>query len=101
MSIDIKEPWRYLDAQIQGTFEKELEHELSSAHPLYHRKLTAVARSYASEDVLFHEASTDQYYLIHLTWNRSNNDTSPVFQTFPTLNAFIQHCTDTFQFHED
>ncbi len=86
---------------LQCTWEKELESELNAMHHLYQKDLTTFARSYASDDVLFHEISTGQYYLVHLTWNQNKNERFPQFSVFSSFDDFIQYCEATFQFIED
>lgn len=58
-------------------------------------------RSLASDDVLFCEEKTDQYYFVHLTWTRNNNDQYPKFLPFSTMSEFIEHCRETFLFDDD
>ncbi|WP_310830955.1 hypothetical protein [Paenibacillus pedocola] len=101
MHSKLREPWHILEDQFKGMLEKELESELSAIHRLYHKDLTAFARSYASDDVLFHEISTGQYYLVHLTWDQNKNERFPSFSVFFSFDDFIQYCEDTFQFNED
>lgn len=103
MHSKLKEPWHILEDQIKGVMENELESELSAMHRLYQKDLTAFARSYASDDVLFHEISTGQYFLVHLTWNlnKNENEKFPSFSVFSTFDDFIQYCEDTYQFIED
>lgn len=101
MHSTLREPWHILEDQFKGMLEKELESELSAMHRLYQKDLTAFARSYASDVVLFHEISTGQYYLVHLTWNQNKNERFPSFSVFSSFDDFIQYCEDTFQFIED
>ena len=59
------------------SFEEELSRELSEDHPLFGRKLEAVAKSDRADDVLF--LGQGEVFLVHLTYAAENQPPFPLF----------------------
>lgn len=65
------EPWHLLDIEEQDIFNLELKKELSSEHELFSASLNAIAKSDASDDVLYvFTDGTSRVAEIHLTWTQ-------------------------------
>jgi len=47
----------------------ELEKELNPQHPLFKKKLIAIALGWNGEDVLFKFDNEEKYATVHLTWS--------------------------------
>lgn len=68
MPIEFLEPWEHLLPGQGDRLTSELKRELSPAHPLFHEELVAMARSAATDDVLF-GAIDGRLIDVHLTWS--------------------------------
>lgn len=65
------EPWHLPDIEEQDIFNLELKKELSSEHELFNASLNAIAKSDASDDVLYvFTDGTSRVAEIHLTWTQ-------------------------------
>jgi hypothetical protein len=95
----LKDPWEAIDGQAGLSLNQELKREITEDHPLANKALNAVARSYACDDVLYHDKdSSNQYYLIHLTWAKESSSKYPTHLIFNNQEDFIKYCRETFQF---
>ena len=83
----------YIPSEMSA-FERELQNELVSSHPLFGKRLTAVAKSAANDDVLF--CDDTHYYIVHLTWMQGN-DRHPVFQEFDSLSEALDAIERSFK----
>ena len=67
-SLSFLKPWVQSDPQPAAAFLRELQLELSTAHPLHGTKLAAIAHSRAADDVLF-QMEDGRVAQVHLTWS--------------------------------
>ena len=82
--------------QSEGSFVHELYSELSETHPLYKRKIRwAVARCYANDDVLF-LGEDGVYYIVHLTYSKTNSQNYPCHLEFLDLQAAMKHIEEQY-----
>ena len=75
-----------------ANFEAELRRELAEGHPLFGVDAKAIAKSQASDDILFSLTNgCGKVAMVHLTWS-SRQETSPWPQTdtFNSLFEFIR-----------
>lgn len=96
----LKEPWVTVEGQIVLSLNDELNREIAIYHPLGGKKLNAIARSEACDDVLYQDLESHQYYLLHLTWAKEKNSKYPTYKVFINLEDFIKYCKETFRFNE-
>ena len=83
-------------AQSEGSFVHELYSELSETHPLYNRNIRwAVARCYANDDVLF-LGENGVYYIVHLTYSKTNLTGYPRYLEFINLQAAMKHIEEQY-----
>ena len=90
-------PWEFIPlSQACNSFIKALQAELSESHPLHDRNIRwAIAKSGAADDVLF-LGEDGVYFIVHLTYSKTNSLGSPHFFEFPDLNAAIKHIEEQF-----
>ena len=88
----------YTQTGNKGSLMPELRAELSETHPLYYRKIhLAVARCYANDDVLF-LGEDEKYFIIHLTYSKTNLPGFPVWVEFSDLNSAITYIEEQYSF---
>ncbi len=71
MVDEFKEPWVVV-GKFASNLVVELEREIVRNHPLFGRKVQAIAQRTDSDDVLFAvecDAGPVQYAVVHLTWS--------------------------------
>ena len=77
--------------QSKGPLLQELYAELSETHPLYNRNIRwATARCHANDDVLF-LAEDEIYYIVHLTYSKTNSPGYPRYSEFAGLESAMTH----------
>jgi hypothetical protein len=94
MNIEFKEPWIAV-GEYASNLVHELEREVSQNHPLWNKRVQAIAQRMDSDDVLFvieHEDGTPQYAVAHLTWSgeRESNPSTPDTERYNTLEEWIR-----------
>jgi hypothetical protein len=90
------EPWTHV-RQYASNLEKELHKETTQGHPLYARKVSAIARRNDSDDVLFEVDSPDfRFAVVHLTCTgESEHDPRwPGTELFATFEDWIKNRMD-------
>ncbi|MBB6672278.1 hypothetical protein [Cohnella nanjingensis] len=83
------EPWESIEQGEQ--FETELLREVSESHPLYGKEITAIARRFDCDDVLFQVAGGEKTYfvVVHLTWKMKVEAKGyPCCEFFESLKEF-------------
>ena len=77
-------------------FVSELRREMCPEHPLFHRHLLAIACSTVDPDnVLFYtDDRIEPFAFVHLTWHTERTAAFPYCKTYPTVDAFLKHCSD-------
>lgn len=73
-------------SQSNGAFVEELKNEIGKRHPLYHKRVWAVAKCETNDDVLF-VTEDGIYYIFHLTYSKQNLEGFPKFERFADLYA--------------
>ena len=83
-------PWELLSDERARHFERELARELPPDHALHNRRLTAVAITGASDDVLF-RIEDGTFVQVHLTFTQTPPERPgwPEFAEFPTLFDWV------------
>ncbi len=76
--LRIEEPWYPLDSKkVQEGLERELRVEVIRGHPLYNVSVTAIARRYDQDDVLYWiNEGEESFAIVHLTY-RGKSEVSP------------------------
>ncbi len=87
--------WRPISFSDQF-FINELNLELTSNHPLYGKIKWAVARSISNDDVLFLDEN-NKWYIIHLTYSKSNSLGYPKFKEFLDLDNVMQFIEEEYE----
>ena len=67
--------WRMLPLT-DRSFAAELKREIGESHPLWGRRLWAVARC-DSDDRALYLTEDGEYYVVHLTWSGHNEESFP------------------------
>lgn len=83
--------WCVPNPQVRESLEKQLQRELTPAHPLAGRSMTVLVRALGTDDAAF---LTDDgvVALVHLTYNPPDPDGCWPFATmFPDVSALLQH----------
>jgi hypothetical protein len=83
------EPWFQLSAESATFFEEELTREVAPSHPLYGRKCTAIAKTGASDDVLFslEDGTFAQVHLTHAQYPERRG--WPRHRTFDSIASWM------------
>lgn len=71
MNIEFKEPWIAV-GEFASNLAHEFEREVTEHHPLWAKRVRAIAQCLDSDNVLFaveHEDGMPQYAVVHLTWS--------------------------------
>lgn len=71
MTMEFKEPWIAV-GDFAANLVHELQCEVTENHPLWNKRVRAIAQRTDSDDVLFaveHEDGMPQYAVVHLTWS--------------------------------
>lgn len=74
-------------------FVEELKKEVGAQNSLFHQEVLAVARSYASDDILFLIRSLDNqevYRIYHLTYSSRNAEGYPRYKEFESLDDVVK-----------
>lgn len=69
-------PWEAIAVQKEG-FQQELQKEVSEAHPLFDKKVEAIATRADCDDVLF-QLEEGKYAVVHLTW-KGKTEENPIW----------------------
>jgi hypothetical protein len=71
--------------------DRQLALELHPGHVLHGKALKVMARRDGRDDVLFSDLSSDEVYLVHLTYSASQQSgIYPITQHFATIDDFIE-----------
>ncbi|HYE47337.1 MAG TPA: hypothetical protein VEA44_16350 [Caulobacter sp.] len=71
----------------QQGLEAELLRELSSDHVLHGHRITALARRWRRDDVLF-RLDDGRFAQVHLTWRYESRSNWPSTEIYPTFDAW-------------
>ena len=83
-------------AQSEGPLVRELYSELSETHPLRNHNIRlALAKCYANDDVLF-LGEDGAYYIVHLTYSKTNSLGYPRYLEFLNLEAAMTHIEEQY-----
>ncbi len=86
-------PWDFtIDNKIKDTLLNQLKIEVGNKHILYAKTnmLVLVAKYGPSDDYLFNNPETNEYFVVHLTWsNRKEKDTWPITKQYDSFSEFI------------
>ncbi len=86
-------------SQSEGTFVDELKKEIGQNHFLYGKRIFAVAKCEANDDVLYvteSELKTSVYYIFHLTYSAHNADGFPKYKKFENIYAVTDYIETEF-----
>ena len=87
------EPWFPIEEYPEsnkGAMEEEAEKEIATGHPLYGKKLHAIARREDKDDVLFRVGTQDKVAVLHLTWSgHAEAEGYPCTAIYESLSMFI------------
>jgi hypothetical protein len=91
--------WQFIPfSQSEGAFVQELSSEIAERHPLYSRGIRyAIAKCQANDDVLF-LSEDDHYFIVHLTYSKTNSSGYPRYIEFPDLEAAMSHIEEQYLF---
>jgi len=89
--------WGFVQlSQSRGPLFQELQAELNETHPLYDRKIQwAIAKCYANDDTLF-LSEDGKYYIVHLTYSKTNSTGFPHYFEFSDLESTINHIEEQY-----
>ncbi|AOW13737.1 hypothetical protein LPB72_12295 [Hydrogenophaga crassostreae] len=93
-TITWQEPWRAIQfaAEIPGV-QRQIEMEITAAHPLYGRGATVIGRRIDCDDVVAVLAD-GTYINVHLVWGKSGSGAAaaeyPSWLRYGDLAAFVQ-----------
>ncbi len=85
--------------QAGGALVTELKNEIGGAHFLYDKKIWAVAKCEANDDVLYvtgNGKGADIYYIFHLTYSRHNSDGFPRYEELKDVYAVKEFIERTY-----
>jgi hypothetical protein len=83
-------PWEPLPSDQAGSFQAEIERELTPGHLLHGVVLHAIAHSRRADEVLF-QLEDGRVAEVHLTWSRQyERPPWPVHQIYSSLNEWQQ-----------
>jgi PhoPQ-activated pathogenicity-related protein len=86
----------FTQARNHDSFLTELRAELTETHPLCNRKISrAVAKCYANDDVLF-LSEDERYYIVHLTYTKTNSSGFPRYIDFLDLESAMKHIEEQY-----
>jgi hypothetical protein len=89
-SISFLMPWKELIEGQAEDFLREIRTELSPGHPLHGAKVTPIARSVQTDDVLF-QFDDGRFCDVHLTWSGSAETPPwPRHRMFSNLEDWVQ-----------
>lgn len=80
--------WIYLPPDIRTQFDAELSNKLTPSHPLSQIKAAALAKSKTADDIIV-TLSNGNYAIVHLTYRKSNQTSSPKFQEFSKFDELF------------
>ena len=83
----LPERWLRLSDESSDYFSKEFYREADRSHPLFDERMWAVAKSQASDDVLY-EIHDGRFAQIHLTFAVETTPQFPGFEVFESLEAW-------------
>jgi hypothetical protein len=89
-NLVFEEPWSAVDDSAK--LDAELAREIPRDHPLFGKKVRAIARSGACDDVLF--AGDEEVYVVHLTWRQETDPRWPTTTRYRSLAQFAEQCMD-------
>ncbi len=87
--------WHMISSS-NGYFVEELKSEISEKHVLHNKDVQAIAKCDSNDDVLYvtkNENSREDYYLVHLTYSKQNEEGYPrykIFTELEELKAYIE-----------
>lgn len=90
------DPWNELEENA-AYFEKELERELIHGHPLYGKKVKAIAISRAADDVLFEITDDNKFHyaVVHLTYQQETDPRWPSCAFYTNWQDVYSNCIVT------
>lgn len=91
-SFTFLEPWVPV-REYGHNLEQELQKEIVSGHPLYSRRVRAIAQRTDCDDVLFEVDSAEHpYAVVHLSWTGEpeHDPKWPDTQLFPTWEQWAE-----------
>ncbi len=88
--LEFSTPWE--PVQDGSKLEAELAKEIGKLHPLYGKRLRAVAKRIDRDDVIF--AGSDCIALVHLTWKKETDPRWPSTYLFDNVEDLAAQLTE-------
>lgn len=86
-------------SQSGGAFVSELKKEIGKDHFLYDKRIWAVAKCEANDDVLYVTGNgfgADIYYIFHLTYAEHNSEGFPKYEELMDIYAVKEYIEQSF-----
>ena len=91
-SATFREPWKELEGHAYdhgSKLEGQAKSELTEGHPLFGKKLKALAFREDRDDVVFQLGSGPEVACVHLTWSGKQIPPFPHAKIYSTISNFL------------